>query len=225
MLIKLLEVNPEKRITAKKALDHDFLSINFQKFDEVEDEGISLEQKLKNFNSRKFEFKNISDLNDTLYIPIDIPNNVYIDEISEFSSTNRFITNKPCMNGIIGSSERLNSFQSNDDPIKFDKAQQNFVESPGLKQVLRQKVCYYDRKSPYKTSNFLEFATQNKKSSDEINNSPHKNTIERYIYDEKLSPLSPTGLNWKRKFEECKNQKQVNPNNKDILTDYYSSKH
>ena len=138
---------------------------------------MSFLQKSLNFSfySRKFEVKNLTELNETIYIPIDIPNCEKDSILDEVSSSHYFVTNRPCLNGNITTCERMNSFQSgagNDDPyLKDHKILTNSTitrpssidkESPGLKKALltntNPKIVFYDQKkrAAHKISNLLE---------------------------------------------------------------------
>lgn len=162
----LLEPNPGKRITAKMALEHEYFSRKRGSLEE--DELQSVEQKLKSFNERKFQTKHIQQLNETLYIPVDLPS------CSEFipsgaDSAHFLFTNKPCMNGLVNTCERINSGRSTAEDVfklickktgSFDIAREK--ESPGLKKRLTEessqpRVCFYQRKGPHKISDFLDY--------------------------------------------------------------------
>ena len=168
--MKLLEVDPKLRITAKEALNHRFFSeIHRNSLTDDEDNEFSVAQTLKSFNERKFDTKHIKELNDTLYIQIDLPD--HADCISSDVESSHFLfTNKPCMNGLVGTCERLRSIGSTEDPLKFDFKLISSVrtssfgsslekESPMLKKALgnNQKIIFYERKSPHKISNFLDY--------------------------------------------------------------------
>lgn len=128
------------------------------------------------------------------------------------------------MNGLVGTCERLKSIGSTDDPLKFDfKLISSSVrtssfgsslekESPMLKKALgtNQKIIFYDRKSPHKISNFLDYGNNiSNRVQIKCSQSNETNTEK----EELGSPLTMkiNGPMWKR---ELIGRKNISPTHK-----------
>lgn len=143
------------------------------------------------FNARKFEIKNITELNETIYIPIDCPNER--DRLNSNSSS-QLISAKPCMNGFLNTYDNMNSLLSNVDEV----INSEFLESPGIQRVTTMssriitnpKICFYEKKNPHKISDFLDYGKKVKKVSCDVESEMNeKNECESLP----LSPLMDLG--------------------------------
>jgi len=140
--------------------------------------------------------KHLSELNETIYIPIDFPDKLnFFDDLS----SRNFISNVPCMNGNTMTCEGMSSMNLEEFSLKRKNKISTGVwdkHSPGLKKALfgqnnanNAKVCFYEKNNPHKISNFLDFNSENNKNMDGNRKSSNSNENEGTIND--LSPLSP----------------------------------
>jgi len=209
--MQLLETDPKRRITAKEALEHEYFTGLQRKSLDINEDSNTVETILKSFNERKFEIKHITELNETLYIPIDLPDHNTLSP-NEGESSNFLYSNKPCMNGFDETCEFLT-----EDPIfkKFSSSISNSggygswldKESPGLKKAINSqtnpKICFYERKTRHKISNFLDDRLEFKKYLN-IKESASYDIEENY--GKERSPVTPLkGIYWKKEIIGRKN--------------------
>lgn len=144
------------------------------------------------FNARKFEIKNITELNETIYIPIDCPNER--DKLNSHSSS-QLVSANPCWNGFLNTYENINSLLSNVDEV----INSEFLDSPGIQRVINlssrvitnPKICYYEKKNPHKISDFLDYGKKIKKVSCDVESEMNEKNNETESLP--ISPLMDTG--------------------------------
>lgn len=165
--MKLLQVNPEKRIKAKDALCHDYFNINMRtSVDENDDDKHTVENNLKMYNARKFEVKGIKDLKENFSL-FAIDYSQLENHNFNLASSSQLIFTKPCWNGFVKTYENINSNRQTQEDLHFktNNILSSPLASPGIRKFTLNSFSnsqsknntFSGRNSPQKISNFLDY--------------------------------------------------------------------